>query len=121
MKSISEIKENINGSLSSIYTKEDVLKIVNTIESFGGGTGKTNKEFLERVLMELESIKSNIEDLSVDNDSINFSVEYREIVIDNDVEIDGKDELESEISSLIELIEEEKDREEEEEEEEEEN
>jgi len=31
-KVISEMKNNVNGSLSSIFTKEDVIKILETID-----------------------------------------------------------------------------------------
>ena len=116
MKSISEIKENIKGSLSSIYTKEDVMKIVETIESFGGG-GKSNGEFLEKVKDKLQSILSDVQDLEIDDDSIDFRVEYREIVVDSDdIEIRGKDEVESSIEELINEIEEEESKIEDEEE-----
>jgi hypothetical protein len=118
MKTISEIKENINGSLSSIYTREDVIKIVETIESFGGSkTPSTSKEFLEKVKDKLNSILSDVQDLEVDGDSIDFRVEYREIVFDSDdVEIRGKDEVESSIEDLINEIEEEESKIEDEEE-----
>jgi hypothetical protein len=115
MKSISEIKENIKGSLSSIYTKEDVMKIVETIESFGGG--KSNGEFLENVKNKLQSILSDVQDLEIDDDSIDFRIEYREIVVDSDdIEIRGKDEVESSIEELINEIEEEESKIEDEEE-----
>lgn len=105
-KVISEMKNNVNGSLSSIFTKEDVIKILETIDeqSKEQGNSSFDNETLEEILDELRSILSNVEDIEVDCDDIEFSISGREIVVD-DVNVRGKEEVTSDIESLIEKLE----------------
>lgn len=105
---ISRMKDNVNESLSSIFTKEDVIKILETIGKESkeeSGSSVMTQEKIEEILDDLRSVLSNVEDIEVDTDDVEFSIEGREIVVDN-VEIRGKDELESEVQSLIEKLEE---------------
>lgn len=105
---ISRMKDNVNESLSSIFTKEDVIKILETIGKESkeeSGSSVMTQEKIEEILDNLRSVLSNVEDIEVDTDDVEFSIEGREIVVDN-VEIRGKDELESEVQSLIEKLEE---------------
>ena len=105
---ISRMKDNVNESLSSIFTKEDVIKILETIGKESkeeSGSSVMTQEKIEEILDDLRSVLSNVEDIEVDTDDVEFSIVGREIVVDN-VEIRGKDELESEVQSLIEKLEE---------------
>ena len=105
---ISRMKDNVNESLSSIFTKEDVIKILERIDEQSkeeSGSSVMTQEKIEEILDDLRSVLSNVEDIEVDTDDVEFSIEGREIVVDN-VEIRGKDELESEVQSLIEKLEE---------------
>jgi len=107
-KVISEMKNNVNGSLSSIFTKEDVIKILETIDEQSKVEGNSvpfDEEKLEEILDDLRSILSNVEDIEVDCDDIEFSISGREIVVD-DVNVRGKEEVTSDIESLIEKLEE---------------
>ena len=105
---ISKMKDNVNESLSSIFTKEDVIKILETIGEESkeeSGSSVMTQEKIEEILDDLRSVLSNVEDIEVDTDDVELSIEGREISVDN-VEIRGKDELESEVQSLIEKLEE---------------
>lgn len=105
---ISKMKDNVNQSLSSIFTKEDVFKILVTIEEQSeesDGSSVMSHSKIKEVLEDLRSILSDVEDIEVETDDIEFSIEGREIVVDN-VEVRGKDEVESQVQSLIEKLEE---------------
>ena len=105
-KVIGEMKNNVNGSLSSIFSKEDVIKILETIDEQlkEEGNSSFDNETLDEILDDLRSILSNVEDMEVDCDDIEFSISGREIVVD-DVNLRGKEEVTSDIESLIEKME----------------
>ena len=103
-------KSYVNECMSSIFTKEDVIKMLNEMESKITDTPSSNVEGLEKLFEKfkdkLETIKSNVEDISVESDDVSFSIEHREIVVD-DVEVNGKDEVIGDIEDLICMIEDE--------------
>ena len=106
---ISNFKSNVNNSMSSIFTKEDVMKMLTEMESQmeeGSPSSNVSEEFLEKVVEQLKSIKSDVEDMEVDSDDVDFSIEGREIVV-NEIEIRSKDSIVDDIDNLIIEIEEE--------------
>ena len=108
---ISNFKSNVNNSMSSIFTKEDVIKMLTEMESqTEDSSPSSNVEGLEEIFqkfkVQVESIKSDVEDLEVSSDEIEFSIDGREIVVD-DVEIRGKDQIVDDIETLITDIEDE--------------
>ena len=75
-----EVLQSIEGSVSSIFSREDVIKIINMIE--GEGRVVTVTEIgaaIDRLIGSLE----NNEDEIVDTDGIEFSINY-----DNRIEVD---------------------------------
>ena len=102
---IGNFKSKVNECMSSIFTKEDVVKMLNEMESQMMDTpSSVNVEGLDKLLEKfknkLERIKSDVEDIQVDDDDNEFRVDGREIVVD-DIDVRGKDEVLGEIDDLI--------------------
>lgn len=92
MEFINQIKDNVSNSLSTIYSKEDVLAMLEKIQSHVNTELKS--QYAEELIEEFCSIaEDNIYDLITVNTSIDFnivkntidaSVEIEEIIIDTD-------------------------------------
>lgn len=92
MEFINQIRDNVSNSLSTIYSKEDVLAILEKIQS------NVNTELKSQYTKELiedfcSAIEDNIYDLvdvhtsinfDVNNNTIDADVEINEIIIDTD-------------------------------------
>jgi len=77
-------KENViaqvQSSVSSIFSKEDVINLINSVE--GGGRTITVTEIGAAIDRLVDSLENNEEEL-VDTDSVEFSINY-----DNRIEVD---------------------------------
>ena len=76
-----EVLQSIEGSVSSIFSREDVIKIINMIE--GEGRVVTVTEIGAAIDRLIDSLENN-EDEIVDTDGIEFSINY-----DNRIEVDS--------------------------------
>lgn len=103
-KSVEVVKEQVGVSLGSLFTKEDVIKIIDSIEV--GGTMSPNEdieEHLESMENLIEELESDVEDISVDEDNVEFGLDGNRLYVE-EVELD-KSSVESTIRNLKEQIE----------------
>ena len=79
-------KSNVSNSMSSIFTKEDVIKILNEMESKMEDTPSSDvsEDFLIELLNSLKTIKSDIEIVGKDEVLSNIS----DIIIEVEDEIE---------------------------------
>lgn len=107
-KSVEVVKEQVGISLGSLFTKEDVIKIIDSIEVGGVGMDdervKEIEEHLESMENLIEEIESDVDDLNVDEDDIELSLDGNRICVE-DANLD-KSSIESTIRNLKEQIEE---------------
>ena len=75
------VLESVQNSVSSIFSKEDVINLINSIEGEGGRV-ITVTEIGAAIERLVDSLERN-EDEVVDRDSIEFSISY-----DNRIEVD---------------------------------
>lgn len=108
-KSVEVVKEQVVESLGSLFTKEDVIKVIDSIE-VGQGVGmdedkmKEIEEHLESMENLIEQIESDVDDLNVDEDNVEFGLDGNRLYVEN-VDFD-KSSIESTIRDLKEQIEE---------------
>lgn len=108
-KSVELVKEQVVESLGSLFTKEDVIKVIDSIEvSQGVGMDedkmKEIEEHLESIEDLVETIESDLDDLSVDEDSVEFGLDGNRLFVESS-DLD-KSSIESTIRDLKEQIEE---------------
>ena len=91
---ISEAITKVENGFGSIYSKEDVLNLLNNLDLNGGNNGITE----EKIRDFSNSIKASIMDNSsiVDTDNIELSIGYN-----NQIEIDDVPLSESELESIF--------------------
>ena len=91
---ISEAITKVENGFGSIYSKEDVLNLLNNLDLNGGNNGITE----EKIRDFSNSIKASIMDNSsiVDTDNIELSIGYN-----NQIEIDDVPLNESELESIF--------------------
>ena len=75
------VLQSVQNSVSSIFSKEDVINLINSVE--GGGRAITVND-IQRAIDNVVCSLENNEDEIVDRDSIEFSVNY-----DNRIEVDN--------------------------------
>lgn len=64
-------------------------------------TSSIGVEEIQKFIQRLKSVHSEVEDLGVDSDDIEFHIDGREICISEKIYINGQDEVESELETLI--------------------
>lgn len=107
--SVEVVKEQVAESLGSLFTKEDVIKVIDSIE-VNQGVGMDEErmkeigEHLESMENLIEQIESDVDDLSVDEDEVEFGLDGNRLYVEN-VDLD-KSSIESTIRDLKEQIEE---------------
>lgn len=106
--SVSFVKEQVGVSLGSLFTKEDVIKVIDSIEvSQGVGMDEERMneiiEHLESMENIIESIESDVEDLEVNEDNVEFGLDGNRLYVEN-VDVD-KSSIESSIRDIKEEIE----------------
>ena len=91
---ISDAIKKVENGFGSIYSKEDVLNLLNNLDLNGGNNGITE----EKIRDFSNSIKASIMDNSsiVDTDNIELSIGYN-----NQIEIDDVPLSESELESIF--------------------
>lgn len=100
-QTFSQYKKRIEESMSSIFSKEDVIKLIEQMEQNAAPSGDT--QVMEKIAQRLGSIKEDIDNLEVDYDDVEFQVKDRTIEVYN-VDIRDKDDVISEIESLIDEV-----------------
>lgn len=103
---ITRIIDSVNSSPSSIYSKEDVIKIIGLVETEcnKNNQGLVTREDLETFIDKLKEIKSEISNIYVDENDIEFDLDGREIIVRH-VEIGNRDESEEKVEELIDNME----------------
>ena len=82
---LTEAKELLNNNISSIYTKQDVLSLLDRLDM---GSDMSNvTELFKKIKMEFSSDLTHVMDRIVDKDDIRLELSGNEILID-DVEVD---------------------------------
>ena len=103
-KSVNVVKEQVMESLGSMFTKEDVIKVIDSIEINEPSTTNFNEEWYEEMENLIESIESDVEDIEVDEDNVEFGLDGNRLYIEN-VDVD-KSNIESLIRDLKEKLQE---------------
>jgi len=103
-KTMSNVRESIVESVSSIFTKEDVLKLIDSIEVSESSKVSFDEDFVDELMNLVESIESDVEDIEVDEDDVEFGLDGNRLYIES-VDID-KGSIESNIRELREKVEE---------------
>lgn len=89
-------------SLGSMFTKEDVIKVIDSIEVNEPSTTNFNEEWYEEMENLIESIESDMDDINVDEDDVEFGLNGNRITIES-VDID-KSNIENLIHELKEKL-----------------
>jgi translation elongation factor EF-1beta len=103
-KSVNVVKEQVMESLGSMFTKEDVIKVIDSIEINEPSTTSFDEEWYEEMENLIESIESDVDDISVDEDNVEFGLDGNRLYIES-VDID-KSNIESLIRELKEKLQE---------------
>lgn len=64
-------------------------------------TSSIGVEEIQKFIQRLKSVHSDVENLEVDSDNVDFYLDGREICISDKIYIDGQDEVENELETLI--------------------
>ena len=102
--SVGFVKEQVMVSLGSLFTKEDVIKVIDSIEINESSTTNFNEEWYEEMENLIESIESDVDDISVDEDEVEFGLDGNRLYIES-VDVD-KSNIESLIRDLKEKLQE---------------
>ena len=103
-KSVNVVKEQVMESLGSMFTKEDVIKVIDSIEINEPSTTNFNEEWYEEMENLIESIESDVDDIRVDEDNVEFGLDGNRLYIES-VDVD-KSNIESLIRDLKEKLQE---------------
>lgn len=101
--SVEVVKEQVMESLGSLFTKEDVVKVIDSIEVNKGVVMDEDKmneimEYLESMGNIVEQIESDVDDLNVDEDNVEFGLDGNRLYVEN-VDFD-KSSIESTLRDL---------------------
>lgn len=102
--SVNVVKEQVMSSLGSMFTKEDVIKVIDSIEITEPSAINFDKDWFDDMESLIESIESDVDDISVDEDEVEFGLDGNRIYVEN-VDID-KSSIESTIRDLKEKLQE---------------
>lgn len=90
--------EQVNASVGSLFSKSDVLAIINSLETEHTSTGAKTSELIEKIRKKMSylftQMKNDAENAKVDADDVIFEINYnKEVCISNEddliVEING--------------------------------
>ena len=98
---LTEAKELLNNNISSIYTKQDVLSLLDRLDT--GSSIENITELFNKIRSEFSSDLTRVIERIVDKDDIKLELYGNEIIID-DVEIDT-DVIEGVLSDVLESLE----------------
>jgi Zn-dependent M32 family carboxypeptidase len=98
---LTEAKELLNNNISSIYTKQDVLDLLDRLDM--GSDIDNITEIFKKIKAEFSSDLTHVMDRIVDKDNIRLELCGNEILID-DVEIDT-DVIESVLEEVLDSLE----------------
>jgi Zn-dependent M32 family carboxypeptidase len=98
---LTEAKELLNNNISSIYTKQDVLSLLDRLDT--GSSIENITEIFNKIRSEFSSDLTRVIERIVDKDDIKLELYGNEIIID-DVEIDT-DVIEGVLSDVLESLE----------------
>jgi len=89
MKSIQETVASVQNAFPSIYTKEDVVHLLSSLEieapeAKGGNLTQSQiEELCKRIVAQVRDNAENLDGDCIDKDSAEFSLSYREIELDS--------------------------------------
>ena len=96
-QTFADIRRSVNESMSSIFTREDVLRIVDRLEGASGN--KPNLEDIKKAVQNVRSCIKAVHEIDTsDIDDIELSISGREVCVDS-VEIVGLDDAVSDLRS----------------------
>ncbi len=75
-KTKAEVLAGVQESVGSIFTKEDVIKIINSIKEEGGGT--ISKDKLVGILSDIDFDSYIEKEITIDSGDLNFSFDTNE-------------------------------------------
>jgi len=105
---IQQAVASVQNAFPSIYTKDDVVKLLESIEiDSSGGGGFTKEQVLilaERLIEEVKENVNNLDSDCVDKSSAEFSLNYNEIELDS-VDIDQSEIRDAVVNGLKDVIE----------------
>lgn len=99
---ITQIINSVNSSPSSIFSKEDVIKIIGLVETecTKNNQGIITREDFEKFIDRLRDIKGEVYNMEVSENDVEFSLDGHYISVGH-VEISGKDDVEEKIDELV--------------------
>jgi len=103
-KNVNDVRKSVEESISSIFTKEDVMKLIDSIEVSESSKVSFDEDFVDELMNLVESIESDVEGIEVDEDNVEFGLDGNRLYIES-VDID-KSSVESNIRELREKVEE---------------
>tara|TARA_R110000868_G_scaffold34853_2_gene125457 strand:- start:28 stop:435 length:408 start_codon:yes stop_codon:yes gene_type:complete len=126
-QTIEQAVASVKNAPGSMYTREDVISLLNKIEVTNNGSGLTEEQIRDLIKVVVDKVRDNTDELSndcVDKSSAEFSLNYNEIELDSvDFDTSGirdavTEGIGDEIESFFEQLKEDEEEEEESEEEE---
>jgi len=102
---IKQMEDSSNDLCGSIYTKEQVLSILKSL-SFEKPTEAPSNvlELLESIKEKVEDIQTDMDNLEVDKGSAEFSINYSNEVCIDSCDIEGKEDVETKLNELFDLV-----------------
>ena len=116
MQTIKEAVASVQNAPTSIFAKEDVIKILKSIQTEGESGSIDFKDLIETVKSHVKDAVDNFDNSMIDTSSASFSLNYNEIELDS-VDFDTKemvDYLETAVDDAFSEWEEEQEKEKEE-------
>jgi hypothetical protein len=86
MSTIQETVASVQNAPGSIYTREDVISLLNKIEVTNVGIGLTEEQIHDLVKVVVAKVKDNADELdsdAIDKSTASFSLNYNEIELDS--------------------------------------
>ena len=109
MKSIQEAVASVQNAFPSIYTKDDVIKLLESIEVSDKGSSTLTSlqinELCEKITDALKENADNLDSDAIDLSSAQFSLNYNEIELDS-VDFDTREIVRNVVDGIGDVIEE---------------
>ena len=110
MKSIQEAVASVQNAFPSIYTKDDVIRLLTSIEIEAPkeSSGKLSQyqidDLCKRIVAQVRENAENLDSDCIDKDSAEFSLSYKELELDS-VEFDTSEVADTVVDGIGDVIE----------------
>lgn len=104
---IQQAVASVQNAFPSIYTKDDVVKLLESIEIDSSGKGTFTREqisvLVERLIEEVKSNVSRLDSDCIDRGSAEFSLNYNEVELDS-VDFDTSEVSDNIVYGLVDVV-----------------